>query len=261
METIYLHAKDEIEAFLRRDTFLHLYSLGDLDNFFWHHTTWYALKHHEQIKQLILLYTGTSLPVLLALTNETTDLMRQLLKSITHLLPRRFYAHLSRDLVNVLAKEYQIQSYGVHYKMALTDSSQLEAIDTSDVVSLSVSDVSELQELYSMSYLGNWFETQLLETGYFFGIRCNATLVSVAGVHVYSKQYKVAALGNITTHPLFRGQGLAKKSVAKLCQTLLRTVEHIGLNVKVDNTSAINCYKKLGFKPVATYEEYFLELN
>jgi ribosomal protein S18 acetylase RimI-like enzyme len=48
---------------------------------------------------------------------------------------------------------------------------------------------------------------------------------------------------------------------AKLCEELLRTVEHIGLNVKADNISAISCYKGLGFERVATYEEHTFELR
>lgn len=261
VKTVCLHAKDEIETFLRRNTFLHLYTLGDLDDFFWHHTMWYALKDHQQIKQLVLLYTGTSLPVLLGLSESPTDLMEELLRSIIHLLPKRFYAHLSENVASVLAEDYQIQSHGVHYKMARTDSSRLESVDTSDVIPLSVADGSDLEELYRVSYPGNWFEPRMLETGYYYGIRRGAALVSVAGVHVYSQQYRVAALGNITTHPLFRRQGLGTLSMTKLCQVLLRTVEHIGLNVKADNTSANSCYAKLGFEHVATYEEYSLELK
>jgi predicted GNAT family acetyltransferase len=83
--------------------------------------------------------------------------------------------------------------------------------------------------------------------------------VSVAGIHIHSKRYKLAALGNIATHPDYRGQGLAKASCAKLCQELIRTVDHIGLNVKADNASAIGCYEKLGFKHIARYEECMLE--
>lgn len=261
MKTVCLHAKDEIEAFLRRHPFLHLYALGDLDDFFWHHTTWYALKEHQQIKQLVLFYTGTSLPVLLGITEESTKLMEELLQSIIHLLPKRFYAHLSGNLAGVLASDYQIQSHGLHYKMALTDSSRLDSVDTSGVMQLSASNVSELEQLYRESYPGNWFEPRMLETGYYYGIRRGATLLSVAGVHVYSQQYGVAALGNITTHPLCRGKGLGRIVCAKLCQVLLQTVDYIGLNVKADNKSAIACYTKLGFERIAAYEEYSLELK
>ena len=90
-------------------------------------------------------------------------------------------------------------------------------------------------------------------------LRRDDKLVSVAGVHVYSEAYKVAALGNITTHPAYRGQGLARIVTARLCRSLLETVDYIGLNVKVDNQSAISLYQRLGFEPVCTYHEYMVE--
>lgn len=260
MKTVCLHAKDQIEAFLRRHTFLHLYSIGDLDYFFWDYTTWYALIDEEDIKQLVLLYTGTSLPVLLGLTEEP-DLMKELLRKRVHLLPKRFYAHLSGDVATVFADDYQIKSHGLHYKMALTNTTLLDTVDTSNVKPLVVYDVIALEELYRVAYPGNWFEPRMLETSFYYGIRQGASLVSAAGVHIYSEQYKVAALGNITTHPWFRGQGLAKAVCAKLCKDLLQTTDHIGLNVKADNTSAIACYTGLGFEIIATYEEYGLELK
>jgi predicted GNAT family acetyltransferase len=187
--------------------------------------------------------------------------MQELLRSLTHLLPKRFYAHLSGDVVTVLADDYQIKSHGLHYKMALTNTGSLVDVDTSDVIPLSVADTDELEELYRVSHPANSFDPRTLQTSHFYGVRRGTTLLSVAGVHVYSSQYKVAALGNITTHPQFRGQGLATVVCAKLCQELSQTVNHIGLNVKVDNISAIACYSKLGFEPVASYEEYSLELK
>src|SRR5207248_2709826 len=121
-------------------------------------------------------------------------------------------------------------------------------VNTSNVVPLSVSDVQEIEALYQVSYAENSFDPRMLETGYYYGMRHDNTLVCVAGVHVYSPKYRVAALGNVTTHPDFRGRGLATAVCAKLCQELLRTVDHIGLNVKADNVSAIACYKRLGFE-------------
>src|SRR5262249_21249929 len=108
----------------------------------------------------------------------------------------------------------------------------------------------------------NWFVPRMLETGFYFGMRLSGTLVSVAGVHVYSQEYKVAALGNITTRPEVRGQGLATAATARLCQELLRAgIDCIGLNVNADNRSAVACYRKLGFQRWADYGEYTLELK
>ncbi|MFQ4141961.1 hypothetical protein [Chlorogloeopsis sp. ULAP02] len=91
MKAVCIHDQDKIAAFLHLHPFLHLYSLGDLDDFFWHYTTCYAFTQNGEIKQLALLYTGTSLPVLLGLTEEPTDLMKDLVRSIIYLLPRYFY--------------------------------------------------------------------------------------------------------------------------------------------------------------------------
>lgn len=261
MQVICLHSKNEIEAFLRRDPFLHLYEIGDLDNFFWKQTTWYALRDGQSIQELVLLYTGSALPVLLALTQGPTDQMKQLLSSILHLLPHQFYAHLSNNLIDVLRKHYQTQGYGLHYKMALSSPSRVLGVETSDAFQLSCADAEELSILYRASYPGNWFEPRMLETGYYYGIRRDKALVGVAGVHVYSQPYKVAAIGNITVHPNFRGQGLATIVCARLCQALLPTVEIMGLNVKADNTSAIRCYKRLGFEIIAEYEEFLCRLE
>lgn len=258
---ICLHDKNQIESFFRQNTFLHLYEIGDLDDFFWYGTTWYALTEEQQIDQIALLYTGTFLPVLIALTEESIDSMQELLKSIIHILPKKFYAHLSKGLLAIFANEYQVQPHGIHYKMGLSDRSYLQNFDTSNVIPLSVADTTEVEQLYRLSYPDNWFESRMLETGNYFGIKQDENLVSVAGVHIYSPQYRIAALGNITTHPQFRGQGLAKAVCAKLCQELLQTVTHVGLNVKVDNASGIACYSQLGFKPIATYGEYSLELK
>ena len=260
MDVVCLHAQQEIEQVLRRNTFLYLYALGDLDDFFWRYTTWYALKG-QQIEQIVLLYSEPTMPVLLATAEEPSASLRALLQSMLHLLPRRFYAHLTQSAAEIIASEYRLQSCGIHYKMALLNTTPLTTIDTACVVQLQVSDLPEVEAFYRVSYPGNWFDPRMLETGQYYGIRRNGQFVSIAGVHVYSAQYRVATLGNVVTHPAARGQGLATLVCAKLCRELLHTVEHIGLNVKADNASAIACYKRLGFEQIATYEEFECELR
>lgn len=261
MKTVRLHSKNEIERFLRRNTFLYLYAVGDLDDFFWGDTTWYALVEKERIEAVVLLYAGAHLPILLGLTEEPADPMRELLQSIMQLLPERLYAHLSGNLADVLREKYDVRSHGEHHKMALANKLMLEKFDTSEAVPLSPSDVSDIEGFYRVSYPGNWFDPRMLGTNCYYGIRCGRDLVSAAGVHVYSTRYRVAALGNIATHPDFRNRGFAATVCAKLCETLSRTVDHIGLNVKADNRSAITCYQRLGFETIASYEECSLELR
>ncbi|MBU1707136.1 GNAT family N-acetyltransferase [bacterium] len=254
MSILIINDKQQLERILRRDVFLHLYEIGDLDDFFWPCTTWYTLEG-EPSQPLLLLYTGMPLPVLLALTNDEFDAMKKLIQSSLHLLPKRFYSHLSEGLKTTFEESYTVESHGIHCKMALMDDSQMKVVDTSGVDALTEGDLTELENLYCESYPEHWFDPRMLQTGCYFGIRRDSSLVSVAGIHVYSRVYKVATLGNVATHPDFRGQGLATKACAKLCQFLSERVTHIGLNVKTDNKSAITCYENLGFKRVALYEE------
>ena len=256
-DIVNLHAKDEVEAFCRNNPFLHVYALGDLDDFFWPYTTWYALRQQGRVQQLVLLYSDCSLPTVLAYAEQPVHAMRDLLSRLLSVLPRRFYAHLSGGLADILADDYRIVPHGDYFKMGLTTLSRLEALDGSAAVPLSAADTEELRALYAAGYPGNFFMPRMLETGYYFGIRRRGALVSVAGVHVCSRRYKVAALGNITTRPDFRGQGMATAVTVRLCQELQRAgIEHIGLNVKADNQGGLGCYKKIGFERIADYGEY-----
>lgn len=254
MRSISLRDKHLIESALRRNTQLHLYELGDLDDFFWDHTTWVA---DDSLREIVLIYNGAHPPVLLALTDDPAR-MRTLLDATRPRLPKNFYAHFSDDLIDVFAEDYKIDSHGLHLKMSLTVPRKVDAVNASEAFNLTSNDLAEIKTLYEVSYPGNWFDERMLETGMFFGVRREKKLVSISGVHVYSPQYRVAALGNITTHPDHRGQGLATITTAKLCQELSRHVEHIGLNVLAENAAAIACYRKLGFEEVARYGEWML---
>lgn len=254
MSVVSLHDTGEIERYLRQNVLIHLYELGDLDDFFWRYTTWYALKEGDHIQSLLLLYSAINPPVLLAIS-ENLLALRTLLQSSIHLLPARFYAHLSGDLSTLLSLHYGIDSHGLHYKMALTGTSRLETIDTTEVIPLTEDSLEELQALYRVSYPDNSFDPRMLETGHYYGIRRDIMLVSVAGVHVYSSRYRVGVIGNVTTHPAYRGKGLGTAVCARLCKELLQTVDHIGLNVKADNSPAIASYQRLGFEVVGEYEE------
>jgi ribosomal protein S18 acetylase RimI-like enzyme len=260
MKTVHLDDKNQIEAFLRNNVFLNIYSLGDLDDFFWPYTTWYALTNKAGIKATILVYTGGTLPCLHALTEgKNTHHMEKLLLSLIPIFPKYFEAHLSLGLEGALGKHYTLRSHGKHYKMALTKESQLSCIDTSEVIALSMSDLDEIVSLFQAAYPENWFDPRLLDTNQYYGIRESGKLVSVAGVHVYSRRYRVAAIGNITTHPEYRGKGYGTAVTTRVCRSLLREIDHLGLNVKVDNTNAIRCYENLGFEAIDSYGEYEVE--
>jgi len=252
-----LKDKATIERWLRQEPELQLYALGDLDSFFWPDTHWHGSFSGSTLQSIVLLYTGMPMPTLLGLSARFLSEMEVLLQVLLPDLPPRFYAHLSPELAPVLRSGYFLEPQGQHYRMILRDEKFPEAVHLPDARQLGPDDAAALRQLYNHSYPSHWFDQRMLETGHYFGIREAGILVSAGGVHVCSEAYGVAALGNIVTHPQWRGRGLAKAVTAKVCQSLLeKGIALIGLNVAVRNEAAIRCYARLGFEKAAVYEEY-----
>jgi GNAT superfamily N-acetyltransferase len=252
-----LHEKLDIEQFFEQDPYLHIYGLGDLDDFFWPYTTWYGSRSGGRLKAVVLVYSGQEIPTLLGLSNDHQT-MAELLRSIQHLLPLQFYAHLSPGLEAVFRETHDVGPGEEHCKMALLDGEAVAAVDTSGVIRLGADDLTELQSLYNESYPGNWFDPRMLKTKQYFGIKDGGRLLSAAGIHVFSHRYRVAALGNITTRTEYRNRGYGTQVTAVLCRSLWDVGARIGLNVRADNTAAVSCYKKIGFKLAARYGEFMV---
>ena len=258
MRTICLHDRVTIAELLRRNLDMRLYEIGDLDDFFWPSTTWYALEDTGVIHEVALAYNAGDLLVLLAQVTSSPELLRMLLQSLRHLLPPRFYGHLPPGMADCFAG-HTADLHGLHDKMGLVNAARLADLDTSMVVRFDPADEAELRAFYAISYPDHWFDPRMLATGHYYGYREEGQILSVAGVHVYSPTQRVATLGNITTHPAARERGLATCVTAHLCRELLGTlgeVDRIGLNVRSDNAAAIACYRRLGFERAGQYEEW-----
>lgn len=243
--------KGEIWNRLQRETSLHLYEIGDLDDFFWPHTRWFVGAEES----LALLYTGMTPPTLLAFEAHPSDSMVELVDELASTLPDEIYSHLSPHLEEVLLGHYESQSRGEHQKMVLARGELATGIDTGDCHALGPDSLAEVEAFYREAYPNNWFDPRMLETGAYVGLREQGKLSCVAGVHVYSADYRVAALGNIATLPSARGRGLAKRCTTACCERLFQEVEIIGLNVSRSNAAALACYHTLGFRKVADYNE------
>jgi ribosomal protein S18 acetylase RimI-like enzyme len=241
-------------ALSSEDRFLHLYEIGDLDDFFFPATRWFAPEGGAP--PLILIYSGTDLPVLLALTAGHRGSLALLLREVRETLPTRIYAHLSPGLVDVLAERYEVEPHGNYTKMGLVD--PLPA-PHGRAVPLGPDDRTRLERFYAESYPGNWFDPRMLETGMYRGVVEDEEIVAAGGIHVFSAAQRVAAIGNVAVRPLYRGRGLGAAVTNAVCHALAAAgVSHVGLNVKTDNHAAIACYERLGFARVGIYDEYML---
>lgn len=259
MELKVLSEKHVIYDILKHDSDNQIFALGDLDDFYWPHTQWYSLEISGETRALALIYTGSVIPTLLLFNSGHLDKGRDLLQIMTDLLPDEFYAHLSPELLRHFAPETIVDNYGLSLKMVVRRTFGKHRDEKIRV--LHEADVPAIRKLLQVAYPQNWFDERMIRTGKYIGYIENNQLIGVAGIHVCSPEYKVAALGNIATHPEFRGKRIATKLVEQLCADLQETTEVIGLNVRADNQPAIDCYCKLGFEITGEYVECRIRLK
>ncbi|MEI7759285.1 MAG: GNAT family N-acetyltransferase [Thermoleophilia bacterium] len=255
MAFVELEDRDAIAAFLRRNARAHVYELGDLDDFDWPHTRWFGWTHDGRLEQIALLYTAPAVPVLIAIAEQPLGAMADLLRAARDLLPAVLHAHVTTPLLDTLAERWTIDGARPHLKLALMRNDLL-AGHVVPVEILGPADLVEIETFYAAAYPGTWFVPRMLATGRYVGVRQNGRLACVAGVHVTSPTWRVAALGNVATLPELRGQGLARGACAALCLLLLADgAETIALNVRADNTAALEAYARLGFEVATAYTE------
>jgi ribosomal protein S18 acetylase RimI-like enzyme len=242
---------------LRRHPALHLYSIGDLDDFFFEDTTFFV-DDREGTPHVATLYRGGSVPTLLAVTSDDVAAMAALCRDIAPELPTRMHAHLTPGMAARLGDVFDVDPQGTHLRMAWVDRSRVLGVDASAIEWLDPSSLGEVLRFYRDAYPDHWFSPRMLETGLYVALRHDDRLACAAGVHVFSKRHGVAALGNVATRPELRGRGLARRACAALLSRLESEASLVGLNVESTNEAAIRCYASLGFEVVAPYEEAFL---
>lgn len=245
----------------KKDLILFGYHIGDLDDFYFKHCQWaVCYPQMPRIEEAILVYSGGNVPSVLAF--GLTERFDELLKEMLPLLPPRFYCHFRDNSRDLFLDSYSEQSLGTHQKMKLIDFTPTsETLSTGKIIRLDDAHASVLLQFYEKSYPGNYFHARMISSGKYFGCFDNNSLLAVAGVHVYSREYKIAVLGNIATHPDYRGNQLAAIVTSHLVEELNNEGLFVTLNVKCDNDYAIRCYQKLGFRKQCEYEESLFSLS
>ena len=250
-----LRDRRAIATVLRRNPRAHVYELGDLDDLYWPDTRWLGWESGGELEQVVLLYTQPEVPVLIAIADAPGSTMDDLIEAALSELPTPLYVHATAPLLDTLERRYRVDAAAPHLKLALNTTELVRHLAV-PIETLGLDDLPAIMALYEDAYPGTWFEPRQLATGRYVGIRQAGRLVCVAGVHVYSPSWGVAALGNVATLPAVRGRGLARGASAALCCLLLEDgIETVSLNVRADNEAAIRAYTRLGFEPVAEYVE------
>lgn len=249
MEVRIVHDTNVVYEFLKnKPRYDYVYQFNNLEVEQWKYVLCYGLFDNDEIKEIAMINTNYNIPVLLAATFHDVKYSIELIKKIKVFLPPKFYTHINKSVLDEVFREDKIFELEEYINMGLCDYDAINKKHNDETIQLGFKDIEEIKELLSVSYPGAWLDDELVKLNENFGIYVDEKLISFAGIHAYSKEYEVAAIAHVTTHPEYRKRGYGEKIVQALSKSLNEKIKFIGLNVKVDNYSAINCYKKLGFK-------------
>ena len=249
MTTRLLSDKAEIQAYLETDRDYAAYALGDLDVGFFEQCTWHAAQDGGTVRALALLYAGFD-PAILFLMGADNGVAALLDGPVQS---DRVFVTARPEHLAVLERHYRWEHLDYMWRMVLRPEGFTEPFGSCR--RLNENDVDRLRALYALGG-GDAFSPSQVTQGVFYGVEQNGQLISVAGTHLVSEAYSVGAIGNVMTHPDYRGHGYATLTTRAVCEELVRRGIHtIVLNVRQDNEAAVRVYDKLGFaRHCAFYE-------
>ena len=258
---IFTYDKLRLEEHFRRDPVLFAYHLGDLDDFSFERCQWGATYYKStRIDECVLIYNAPFGSTVLAF--GLSERLGGLLEEGVELLPARFFGHFFAEHRPIFERVYREERFGRSVRMKLEEFRRHHAdADAASIRRLGSDDLLDLGRFYREAFPDSYFDERMVETGKYFGWMEEGRLAAAAGVHVYSPQYRVAAIGNVATHPEYRGRGIATRLCSRLTEELAGERLLVCLNVASTNAPAIRCYEKLGFVPAFSFEESRFELR
>lgn len=124
-----------------------------------------------------------------------------------------------------------------------------------ETVRLSGRDIAQINRLYSSEGGPASYTARHIEQGVYCGVIVDGKLVSVGGTHVDSPEERIAVVGNVFTHPRYRGSGLATIATSAVTQAVLDHSDLVALTVEASNEPALAVYRKLGYRQECTLYE------
>lgn len=109
-------------------------------------------------------------------------------------------------------------------------------------------DAGRINRLYRTEGGPASYTTRQIEENVYFGAYAGKRLVAVAGTHAVSPTHGVAVVGNVYTHPHYRGQGLAALVTGAVTAAVLDACPLVVLSVEPGNRAAVRAYQRLGYR-------------
>jgi GNAT superfamily N-acetyltransferase len=163
------------------------------------------------------------------------------------------FGSLRPEHFKTVSRYYVLLRPGTMMRMTVTSES-FRPVD-GEAVRLKGPDINAVNRLYSTEGGATSYTPAHLEDGVYYGVRLDGQLVAIAGTHVVSDSEGVAVVGNVFTHPRYRGQGYSKIATSATTRELLQRCPLVVLTVETVNEPAVTVYRRLGYESVCALHE------
>jgi len=252
-----LKDKDSIRVFLERDKGYAAYALGDLEPPYDAHATWHGAHVDDELEGVALIYGGLEPPALF-LMGGNPAVSALLMYGVG---PNEVYFTARPEQQPLLEMWYTLTKPTAMYRMRVTKEKYKPGEESKfPIRRLGPDDLEDVNAFFELGAEADEriiaFTAQQVEDGFFHGIHLEEKLIAAAGTHLVAKQAKMGALGNVLTHPDYRGKGLGSATSNAVAAALFEEgIETIVLNVAQDNQPALKIYEGLGFERVGPFVE------
>lgn len=237
-----------LRSFLEHDRIRAAYAICDLDPTEFARTRWGVAREDGSPIAVVLEYTGLT-PQPLFVMGDSQGI-GQVLRDVVR--PRLVFLATDAQHLPEISRLYRIDPGPPMIRMYVTRHTFRPVGGVA--LRLLPIEIVDLNRLYGLGFT-SWLPSDSIANGVYYGVRVDGRLVAAAGTHVISHEARLAAVGNVMTHPDHRNRGYAKLTTAAVTQELLRTCDEVVLNVRSDNPPAIRAYEAIGYREHCRFEE------
>ena len=167
--------------------------------------------------------------------------------------PHTCFASFRPEHLKVVQRHFLLTREELMVRMSVTREAFHPA--EGEAVRLGGRNIRFINQLYSAEGGPAAYSSGHIDEGVYYGVIVEGRLASIAGTHVDSPAERVAVVGNVFTHPRYRGTGLATIATSEVTRALLEHCDLVALTVEVSNASALAVYAKLGYRQQCTLYE------
>jgi RimJ/RimL family protein N-acetyltransferase len=238
-----LHDRRLIREALAADEPFNAYALAHLDGALFSQASFFLAQSGQA--SAILMHSRAGLGAASHVYGDTR--LAALLVSL-HPVNRSSLLTCQPEHVDVMLEAFNLWRPQTMLRMAVQREAFVAPVAGGPVRRLIAADSPELNRLYALEGDGIYYNGQHIRDGVYFGALNRGRLVAAAGTHIYSRKAGVGVVGNVFTHPDFRGHGLATAVTASVTAKLLEDCDLVVLSVDPANRSARHVYETLGYR-------------